>query len=158
MADLQRLATKINVERLPLNEIAIKQMSALQRLLGGVDPKQISAIAVNQISSVFNKGFRIAALIGQQNIDQATKEAQRKLFMDPNGLDNTIKATTRLISKKGQDVDLKSFIKPEDLSNAVSSLGMNVLRSGYLGGSVAASESEVMTTEPESFYEYTPQE
>jgi hypothetical protein len=78
--------------------------------------------------------------------------------MDPNGLDNTIKATTRLISKKGQDVDLKSFIKPEDLSNAVSSLGMNVLRSGYLGGSVAASESEVMTTEPESFYEYTPQE
>ena len=158
MADVQRLATKINVERLPLNDIAIKQMSALQRLLGGVDPKQVSAIAVNQISSVFNKGFRIAALIGQQNIDQATKEAQRKLFMDLNGLDNTIKATTRLISKKGQDVDLKSFIKPEDFSNAASSLGMNVLRSGYLGGSVAASESEVMATEPESFYEYTPQE
>lgn len=158
LADVQRLATKIDVDRLPLNDIAIKQMSALQRLLGGVDPKQMSAIAVNQISSVFNKGFRIAALIGQQNIDQATKEAQRKLFMDPNGLDNTIKATTRLINKKGQDVDLKSFVKPEDFLNAANSLGMNVLRSGYLGGSVAASESEVMSEEPESFYEFTPQE
>lgn len=157
LADVQRLATKIDVDRLPLNEIAIKQMSALQRLLGGVDPKQMSAIAVNQISSVFNKGFRIAALIGQQNIDQATKEAQRKLFMDPNGLDNTVKATTRLINKKGQDVDLKSFVKPEDFLNAANSLGMNVLRSGYLGGSVAASESEVMAEEPESFYEFTPQ-
>lgn len=158
LADVQRLASKIDVERLPLSDIAIKQMSAMQRLLGGVDPKQMSAIAVNQISSVFNKGFRIAALIGQQNIDQATKEAQRKLFMDPNGLDNTIKATTRLISKNGQDVDLKSFVKPEDFSNAASSLGMNVLRSGYLGGSVAASDSEVMAEEPESFYEFTPQE
>lgn len=157
LADVQRLAAKIDVDRLPLNEIAIKQMSALQRLLGGVDPKQMSAIAVNQISSVFNKGFRIAALIGQQNIDQATKEAQRKLFMDPNGLDNTVKATTRLINKKGQDVDLKSFVKPEDFLNAANSLGMNVLRSGYLGGSVAASESEVMSEEPESFYEFTPQ-
>jgi hypothetical protein len=158
MADVQRLATKIDVERLPLNDVAIKQMSALQRLLGGVDPKQVSAIAVNQISSVFNKGFRIAALIGQQNIDQATKEAQRKLFMDPNGLDSTVKATTRLISKKGQEVDLKSLIKPEDLSNVASSLGMSVLRSGYLGGSVAASESEVMPEETGDFYQYTPQE
>jgi hypothetical protein len=158
MADVQRLATKIDVERLPLNDVAIKQMSAMQRLLGGVDPKQVSAIAVNQISSVFNKGFRIAALIGQQNIDQATREAQRKLFMDPNGLDSTVKATTRLISKKGQEVDLKSFIKPEDLSNVASSLGMSVLRSGYLGGSVAASESEVMPEETGDFYQYTPQE
>jgi hypothetical protein len=158
MADVQRLATKIDVERLPLNDVAIKQMSAMQRLLGGVDPKQVSAIAVNQISSVFNKGFRIAALIGQQNIDQATREAQRKLFMDPNGLDSTVKATTRLISKKGQEVDLKSLIKPDDLSNVASSLGMSVLRSGYLGGSVAASESEVMPEETGDFYQYTPQE
>jgi hypothetical protein len=158
MADVQRLATKIDVERLPLNDVAIKQMSAMQRLLGGVDPKQVSAIAVNQISSVFNKGFRIAALIGQQNIDQATREAQRKLFMDPNGLDSTVKATTRLISKKGQEVDLKSLIKPDDLSNVASSLGMSVLRSGYLGGSVAASESEVMPEDTGDFYQYTPQE
>lgn len=158
MADVQRLATKIDVDRLPLNDVAIKQMSAMQRLLGGVDPKQVSAIAVNQISSVFNKGFRIAALIGQQNIDQATREAQRKLFMDPNGLDSTVKATTRLISKKGQEVDLKSLIKPDDLSNVASSLGMSVLRSGYLGGSVAASESEVMPEDTGDFYQYTPQE
>lgn len=158
MADVQRLATKIDVDRLPLNEVALKQMSALQRMLGGVDPKQMSAIAVNQISSVFNKGFRIAALIGQKEIDQATKEAQRKLFLDPNGLDSTIKATTRLINKKGEDVDLKSFLKPEDLLSVANSLGMSVLRSGYQGGSVAASESDVMSTAPESFYEYSPQE
>lgn len=158
MADVARLAGKIDVERLPLNDIAIKQMSAMQRLLGGVDPKKVSAVLVNQISSVFNKGFRIAAAIGQENIDQATKDAQRKLFLDKNGLDNTIKATTRLISKSGQEVDLKGFIKPEDLSNLAKSFGMNLLRTGYLGGSTAASESEVMSDQPESFYEYTPQE
>lgn len=158
MADVSRLAGKIDVERLPLNDIAIKQMSAMQRMLGGVDPRKISAVLVNQISSVFNKGFRIAAAIGQENIDQATKDAQRKLFMDKNGLDNTIKATTRLISKKGQEVDLKDFIKPEDLSNLAKSLGMNLLRTGYLGGTTAASESEVMSEQPQSFYEYTPRE
>ena len=158
MADVARLAGKIDVERLPLNDIAIKQMSAMQRLLGGVDPKKVSAVLVNQISSVFNKGFRIAAAIGQENIDQATKDAQRKLFLDKNGLDNTIKATTRLISKNGQEVDLKDFIKPEDLSNLAKSFGMNLLRTGYLGGSTAASESEVMSDQPESFYEFTPQE
>jgi len=158
MADVARLAGKIDVERLPLNDIAIKQMSAMQRLLGGVDPKKVSAVLVNQISSVFNKGFRIAAAIGQENIDQATKDAQRKLFLDKNGLDNTIKATTRLISKNGQEVDLKGFIKPEDLSNLAKSFGMNLLRTGYLGGSTAASESEVMSDQPESFYEFTPQE
>ena len=158
MADVARLAGKIDVERLPLNDIAIKQMSAMQRLLGGVDPKKVSAVLVNQISSVFNKGFRIAAAIGQENIDQATKDAQRKLFLDKNGLDNTIKATTRLISKNGQEVDLKDFIKPEDLSNLAKSFGMNLLRTGYLGGSTAASESEIMSDQPESFYEYTPQE
>ncbi len=158
MADVARLAGKIDVERLPLNDIAIKQMSAMQRLLGGVDPKKVSAVLVNQISSVFNKGFRIAAAIGQENIDQATKDAQRKLFLDKNGLDNTIKATTRLISKNGQEVDLKGFIKPEDLSNLAKSFGMNLLRTGYLGGSTAASESEVMSDQPESFYEFTTQE
>lgn len=158
MADVSRLASKIDVERLPLNDIAIKQMSAMQRLLGGVDPKKVSAILVNQISSVFNKGFRIAAAIGQENIDQATRDAQRKLFLDKNGLDNTIKATTRLINKKGQEVDLKDFIKPEDFSKLANSIGMNVLRTGYLGGTIAASESEVMSNQPESFYEYTPQE
>ena len=156
LADVQRLATKIDVNSLPLDQAAIKEMGTLQRLLGGVDPKRVSAILVNQIASVFNKGFRIAAAVGQKNIDDATKEAHRKLFMDKGGLDGVIKASTRLINKKGQEVELSDFIKPGDLSNMANSLGMSVMRTGYLGGSVAASPSEVMSPEPESFYEYTP--
>jgi hypothetical protein len=156
LADVQRLATKIDVNSLPVDQAAIKQVGTLQRLLGGVDPKQVSAILVNQISSVFNKGFRIAAAVGQKNIDEATKEAHRKLFMDKGGLDGVIKASTRLINKKGQEVELTDFIKPGDLSNLANSLGMSVLRTGYLGGSVAASPSEVIAPEPESSYEYTP--
>ena len=156
LADVQRLATKIDVNSLPVDQAAIRQMSALQRLMGGVDPKQVSAILVNQISSVFNKGFRIAAAVGQKNIDEATKEAHRKLFMDKGGLDGVIKASTRLINKKGQEVELSDFVKPGDLSNFANSLGMSVLRTGYLGGSVASTPSEVMSPEPESSYEYTP--
>jgi hypothetical protein len=156
LADVQRLATKIDVNSLPVDQAAIKQVGTLQRLLGGVDPKQVSAILVNQISSVFNKGFRIAAAVGQKNIDEATKEAHRKLFMDKGGLDGVIKASTSLINKKGQEVELTDFIKPGDLSNMANSLGMSVLRTGYLGGSVAASPSEVMSQEPEFSYEYTP--
>jgi hypothetical protein len=156
LADVQRLATKIDVNSLPVDQAAIRQMSALQRLMGGVDPKQVSAILVNQISSVFNKGFRIAAAVGQKNIDEATKEAHRKLFMDKGGLDGVIKASTRLINKKGQEVELTDFIKPNDLSNLANSLGMSVLRTGYLGGSVASTPSEVMSPEPEFSYEYTP--
>jgi hypothetical protein len=156
LADVQRLATKIDVNSLPVDQAAIKQVGTLQRLLGGVDPKQVSAILVNQISSVFNKGFRIAAAVGQKNIDEATKEAHRKLFMDKGGLDGVIKASTRLINKKGQEVELSDFVKPGDLSNLANSLGMSVLRTGYLGGSVASTPSEVMSPEPESSYEYTP--
>jgi len=121
-----------------------------------VDPKQVSAILVNQISSVFNKGFRIAAAVGQKNIDEATKEAHRKLFMDKGGLDGVIKASTRLINKKGKEVELADFIKPGDLANLANSLGMSILRTGYLGATSAASPSEVMSPEPESFYQYTP--
>jgi hypothetical protein len=156
LADVQRLATKIDVNSLPLDQAAIKEMGTLQRLLGGVDPKRVSAILVNQIASVFNKGFRIAAAVGQKNIDDATKEAHRKLFMDKGGLDGVIKASTRLINKKGQEVELSDFVKPSDLSNLANSLGMSVLRTGYLGGSVASTPSEVMSPEPESSYEYTP--
>ena len=156
LADVQRLATKIDVNSLPVDQAAIRQMSALQRLMGGVDPKQVSAILVNQISSVFNKGFRIAAAVGQKNIDDATKEAHRKLFMDKGGLDGVIKASTRLINKKGKEVELSDFVKPGDLSNFANSLGMSVLRTGYLGGSVAASPSEVIAPEPESYYQYEP--
>ena len=156
LADVQRLATKIDVNSLPLDQAAIKEMGTLQRLLGGVDPKRVSAILVNQIASVFNKGFRIAAAVGQKNIDDATKEAHRKLFMDKGGLDGVIKASTRLINKKGQEVELSDFVKPGDLSNFANSLGMSVLRTGYLGGSVASTPSEVISPEPESSYEYTP--
>jgi hypothetical protein len=156
LADVQRLATKIDVNSLPVDQAAIKEMGNLQRLLGGVDPKQVSAILVNQISSVFNKGFRIAAAVGQKNIDEATKEAHRKLFMDKGGLDGVIKASTRLINKKGKEVELADFIKPGDLANLANSLGMSILRTGYLGATSAASPSEVMSPEPESFYQYTP--
>ena len=156
LADVQRLATKIDVNSLPVDQAAIRQMSALQRLMGGVDPKQVSAILVNQISSVFNKGFRIAAAVGQKNIDDATKEAHRKLFMDKGGLDGVIKASTRLINKKGQEVELSDFVKPGDLSNFANSLGMSVLRTGYLGGSVATTPSEIISPEPESYYQYEP--
>ena len=156
LADVQRLATKIDVNSLPLDQAAIKEMGNLQRLLGGVDTKQVSAILVNQIASVFNKGFRIAAAVGQKNIDKATKEAHRKLFMDKGGLDGVIKASTRLINKKGKEVELSDFVKPGDLSNFANSLGMSVLRTGYLGGSVAASPSEVISPEPESYYLYEP--
>ena len=156
LADVQRLATKIDIDSLKVDAAAIKEMSAITRLLGGVDPKQISAILVNQIASVFNKGFRIAAAIGQGNIDQATKDAHRRLFLDKGGLDGVIKASTRLINKKGQEVDIKDFIKPDDLSNMASSLGMSVLRTGYLGGQTALAPSEVMSPQPESYYQYTP--
>jgi hypothetical protein len=156
LADVQRLATKIDIDSLKVDAAAIKEMSTITRLLGGVDPKQISAILVNQIASVFNKGFRIAAAIGQGNIDQATKDAHRKLFLDKGGLDGVIKASTRLINKKGKEVELADFIKPNDLSNMASSLGMSVLRTGYLGGQAALSPSEVMSPEPESYYQYTP--
>lgn len=156
LADVQRLATKIDVNSLPLDQAAIKEMGTLQRLLGGVDPKRVSAILVNQIASVFNKGFRIAAAVGQKNIDDATKEAHRKLFMDKGGLDGVIKASTRLINKKGKEVELSDFVKPGDLSNFANSLGMSVLRTGYLGGSVASTPSEVIAPEPESYYQYEP--
>jgi hypothetical protein len=156
LADVQRLATKIDVNSLPLDQAAIKEMGTLQRLLGGVDPKRVSAILVNQIASVFNKGFRIAAAVGQKNIDDATKEAHRKLFMDKGGLDGVIKASTRLINKKGQEVELSDFVKPGDLSNFANSLGMSVLRTGYLGGSVATTPSEIISPEPESYYQYEP--
>ena len=69
-----------------------------------------------------------------------------------------IKASTRIISKKGQEVDLKDLLKPSDLSDLANSLGMSVVRSGYLGASTAASESEVMPQETGDFYQYTPQE
>ena len=153
LADVARLANKVNVEKLDIRSAAVKETSAITRATGGVTAQQITGIAVNQISSVFNKAFRIMSLIGAKNIDEATREAHRKLFLDENGVDKIMNTSTRILSKKGEEVDLKSFIKPDDLSDFGRALGMGALRSGYFGGSTAVSPSQVMQPKSESFYQ-----
>jgi len=157
LADVSRLANKVDVEKLPIRAAAVKETSALERATGGVSVQRLSGIAVNQIASVFNKGFRILSLIGQANIDQATKDAHRKLFLDENGVDKILNTSTKILSKKGEEVDLKSFVKPEDLSDFGQALGMGALRSGYFGGSTAISPSQVVEPNTEPYYQYTPQ-
>lgn len=157
LADVARLANKVNVDNLNLRAAAVKETSAIERATGGVSPQQISGIAVNQISSVFNKAFRIMALIGKSNIDESTREAHRKLFLDENGVDKILNTSTKILSKKGEEVDLKSFVKPEDLSDFGQALGMGALRSGYFGGSTAISPSQVVEPNTEPYYQYTPQ-
>lgn len=156
LADVARLSTKLDIEKLPIRANAVKETSAIERMMGGVTPQQITAIAVNQISSVFNKGFRILSLIGKSNLDEATKNAHKQLFMDEGGVDKILSASTKIISKKGKEVDLKDIIKPSDITDLASSIGMNVLRSGYLGGSTGVSPSEVMTPETQPYYIYQP--
>lgn len=153
LADVARLANKVNVDNLNIRAAAVKETSAIERATGGVSPQQISGIAVNQISSVFNKAFRIMALIGKSNIDESTREAHRKLFLDENGVDKIMNTSTRILSKKGEDIDLKSFIRPEDLSDFGQALGMGALRSGYFGGSTAISPSQVMQPKSESVFQ-----
>jgi len=157
LADVARLANKVNVDNLNIRAAAVKETSAIERATGGVSPQQISGIAVNQISSVFNKAFRIMALIGKSNIDESTREAHRKLFLDENGVDKILNTSTKILSKKGEEVDLKSFVKPEDLSDFGQALGMGALRSGYFGGSTAISPSQVVEPNTEPYYQYTPQ-
>ncbi len=153
LADVARLANKVNVDNLNIRAAAVKETSAIERATGGVSPQQISGIAVNQISSVFNKAFRIMALIGKSNIDESTREAHRKLFLDENGVDKIMNTSTRILSKKGEDIDLKSFIRPEDLSDFGQALGMGALRSGYFGGSTAISPSQVIQPKSESLFQ-----
>jgi hypothetical protein len=153
LADVARLANKVNVDNLNIRAAAVKETSAIERATGGVSPQQISGIAVNQISSVFNKAFRIMALIGKGNIDESTREAHRKLFLDENGVDKIMNTSTRILSKKGEDIDLKSFIRPEDLSDFGQALGMGALRSGYFGGSTAISPSQVIQPKSESLFQ-----
>jgi hypothetical protein len=153
LADVARLANKVDIDKLNIRAAAVKESSIIERAMGGVSPQQITGIAVNQISSVFNKAFRIMALIGKNNIDEATREAHRKLFLDENGMDKILNTSTRLLSKKGEEVDLKSFVKPEDLSDFGKALGMGALRSGYFGGSAAISPSQVIQPKSESFYQ-----
>lgn len=156
LADVSRLSGKVNIDNLRLRDIAVAETSAIQRMMGGVAPERITGIAVNQISSVFNKAFRIMSLIGKANIDQATKDAHRKLFLDENGVDLIVNASTKLISKKGQEVDLKSIIKPGDASDLAKALGMGALRSGYFGASTAISPSGVVEPVTEPYYQYIP--
>jgi hypothetical protein len=157
LADVSRLANKVNVESLQIRPTAVKETSIIERATGGVSAQRLSGIAVNQISSVFNKGFRILSLIGQSNIDQATKDAHRKLFLDEGGVDAILNASTKIISKKGKEVDLKSIIKPEDLSDFATALGMGTLRSGYIGASTAVSPSQVVEPVTEPYYQFSPE-
>ena len=52
----------------------------------------------------------------QANIDQATKDAHRTLFLDENGVKKIIEASSKIISKKGKEVNLKDAIKSLDFS------------------------------------------
>jgi len=157
LADVSRLSNKVNIDKLRLKEIAVAETSAIQGMMGGVAPERITGIAVNQISSVFNKAFRILSLIGKANIDQATKDAHRKLFLDENGVDLIVNASTKLISKKGKEVDLKSVITPSDASDFAKALGMGALRTGYIGASTAVSPSQVVEPVTEPYYQYVPE-
>jgi hypothetical protein len=157
LADVSRLANKIDVENLPIRAAAVKETSALERATGGVNPQRIAGIAVNQIASVFNKGFRILSLIGQSNIDEATRQAHRKLFLDEGGVNAILNASTKLISKKGKEIDLKSMLKPEDLSDFATALGMGALRTGYIGASTAVSPSQVVEPQTEPYYQFVPE-
>ena len=153
LADVARLANEVDIKKLNIRAAAVKETSAIERATGGVSPQQITGIAVNQISSVFNKAFRIMALIGKSNIDESTREAHRKLFLDENGVDKILNTSNKILSKKGEEVDLKSFVKPEDLSDFGQALGMGALRSGYFGGSTAISPSQVIQPKSESLFQ-----
>ena len=157
LADVQKLASKIDINRLPIRESAVKESSVLERYTGGVAPKQISGILVNQIASVFNKGYRIVSMIGQSKIDEATRKAHYQLFMDNDGVDKIIKATSKLKTKDGKDVDIGAMLDPKVAREVVNSVILNAGRSGYIGGSTAASESTVIPVTDEEQYIYNPE-
>jgi hypothetical protein len=154
LADVQQLAGKIDINRLPIKEAALKESSVFERYTGGVTPKQLSNVAVNQIASFFNKGYRIVSLIGQSKIDEATRKAHYQLFMDNDGVDKIIKATSKLKTKDGKDVDVKALLDPKLAREVVNSVMMGAGRSASTGGSVAASESTVTPMEQEEQYIY----
>jgi hypothetical protein len=157
LADVQQLAGKIDISRLPIKEAAVKESSVFERYTGGVAPKQISGILVNQIASVFNKGYRIVSLIGKSQIDEATRKAHYQLFMDNDGVDKIIKATSKLKTKDGKDVDVKSLLDPKIAREVVNSVILGAGRSGYTGASTAASESTLTPVEQEEQFIYTPE-
>jgi hypothetical protein len=144
LADVSRLSKTLDINKLNFSKVATEQESALQRAMGGIAPQRISGILVNQIASVFNKGFRILSLIGQTNIDNATKEAQRKLFLDDNGVDAIVNASTKFFTKKGEEIKLNQLISPDDVKKMATAVGMGALRQNYFGVSATASPSEVV--------------
>jgi hypothetical protein len=154
MADVARLSRKIDVDKLPVNKAALEEQNMMQRFLGGAKPQEVSNVLVNGIYSVLQKGYRIMGLIGQANIDQATKDAQRRLFLDPSGIDAIRNASMKLVTKDGKEIDWKKEVQARDLLNFAKVMGLNVARTGYIGGTVAASPSQIMTTETEPFYVY----
>jgi hypothetical protein len=152
LSDVARLSNKINIDDV-VRGVAAKETSQLEKqVLGGVSLQRISGIVVNQISSTLNKAFRITSLIGQANIDQATKDAHRTLFLDENGVKKIIEASSKIISKKGKEVNLKEVINSLELSDVGAAFGLGVLRSGYFGSSTAISPSQVIQPKSESFY------
>ncbi len=144
LADVSRLSKTLDISKLNFSKAATEQESALQRAMGGVAPQRITGILVNQIASVFNKGFRILSLIGQQNIDQATKDAQRKLFLDENGVKAIVNASTKFFTKKGEEIQLKTMVTPDDVNKFATAVGLGALRQNYYGVSATASPSEVV--------------
>ena len=158
LSDVARLSNKIDIDQV-VKGVAAKETSELEKqVLGGVSLQRISNIVVNQIASTFNKAFRITSLIGQANIDQATKDAHRTLFLDENGVKKIIEASSKIISKKGKEVNLKDAIKSLDFSDVGEAIGLATLRSGYLGAASTMSKSEVVEPQTEPFYQYTPVE
>lgn len=158
LADVQQLAGKIDINRLPIKEAALKESSVFERYTGGIAPKQITGVLVNQIASFFNKGYRIVSMIGQSKIDEATRQAHYQLFMDNDGVDKMIKATSKLKTKDGKDVDLKALLDPKIAREVVNSVMLGAGRSAYTGGSTAASESTMTPVTDEEQYIYTPTE
>jgi hypothetical protein len=154
LADVQQLAGKIDIDRLPIKEAALKESSVFERYTGGISPKQITGVLVNQIASLFNKGYRIVSMIGQSKIDEATRQAHYQLFMDNDGVDKMIKATSKLKTKDGKDVDLKALLDPKIAREVVNSVMIGAGRSMYTGGSVAASESTLTPQVQEDQYIY----
>jgi hypothetical protein len=137
---------------LPVNEAAVAEASALQRAIGGIAPQQVSNILVNGIYSNLQKGYRILGLLGQAQVDEATRQAHMRLFLDPAGVKAINEASARLVSKDGKDIDLRRAIDPKDLAKLANTFGLNVVRTGYVGGATAASPSGVMESQQEPFF------
>lgn len=152
LAETARLSKMVDVNRLPVNEAAVAEESAIRRFVGGVAPQQISNILVNGIYSNLQKGYRILGLLGQAQVDDATRQAHMRLFMDPAGVKAINDATMRFMTKDGKEVDLRTAVNARDLAKLANTLGLNVVRTGYVGGATAASPSGVMESQQEPFF------